>query len=355
MRKDTQAVLLLLVGATLLKISLAGTYLRYVTAGLLPLLVGTGLALVVVAGFTLWPEMRPAGGTQTGSGLAGPGEPDGDGTTAGSTAPGDAEPVSGGGAHRVGAHRAHAAYALHEGHRSDEIEAAALGVTDIPAFTGATMALPILSVDPAPPAAADRPGSGSGGGAGRDGGIGDDGDNVNGDDLDDGESGYDRGRAGWLLLVPALALLLFAPPALGSFQASRTGTALSTGAGSDFTVLPEGDPVRLGLLDYASRAVFDRGRTLTGRRVLLTGFVMAGPNGEPYLARMVVGCCAADGRPIKVGLTGNVPTDLQPDTWLEVEGGYIDHADRDPVNGELIPYLQVSAARAIAAPAEQYE
>ena len=60
-------------------------------------------------------------------------------------------------------------------------------------------------------------------------------------------------------------------------------------------------------------------------------------------------------RPVKVGLTGDVPVDLEPDTWLEVEGHYVEHADRDPLNGGLIPYLQVIRANPIAAPANPYE
>jgi uncharacterized repeat protein (TIGR03943 family) len=108
-------------------------------------------------------------------------------------------------------------------------------------------------------------------------------------------------------------------------------------------------------MDYAARAVFDRGRSLTGRQVLLTGFVIAGARGEPYLARLVVGCCAADARPIKIGLTGDLPGLLAPDHWIEVVGTYTDQADRDPVNGELIPYLHVVSVQDIQAPTEQYE
>jgi uncharacterized repeat protein (TIGR03943 family) len=115
-------------------------------------------------------------------------------------------------------------------------------------------------------------------------------------------------RIAWLLLQSALALLLFSPPALGSYQASRNGTALSVQANSDFPPLPDGDPVRISMLDYAGRAVFDKGRSLQGRRVPLSGFVIAGPNGQPYLARMVVSCCAADGRPVSIGLIGDLPS-----------------------------------------------
>jgi uncharacterized repeat protein (TIGR03943 family) len=161
--------------------------------------------------------------------------------------------------------------------------------------------------------------------------------------------------AGWFLVVPALLLVAFAPPALGSFQASRNGTALPRPGTSEFGPLAEGDPVRVSVLDYAARAVYDEGRTLVGRRVTLSGFVIAGPDGTPYLARMVVSCCAADARPVKVGLTGQVPGDLQPDQWVEVDGAYTGRTDRDPVNDEPIPYLVVEAVRTVAAPASGYE
>jgi len=174
-------------------------------------------------------------------------------------------------------------------------------------------------------------------------------------DREGGGHGHGEPRVGWLLLVPALALLLFAPPALGSYQASRNGTALSSQANSDFIPLPEGDPVRISVLDYASRAVFDQGRSLAGRRVTLSGFVIAGPTGEPYLARMIVSCCAADARPVKVGLAGDVPANLVPDQWIEVDGNYTDRVDRDPVNEDVIPFVQVAMVRTIAAPEFQYE
>ena len=163
------------------------------------------------------------------------------------------------------------------------------------------------------------------------------------------------GRAGWLLVVPALLLLVAPPPALGSFQATRNGTALDSAAYADFPPLPDGDPVRVSLFDYAGRAVFDQGQSLAQRRVTLSGFVIRGPNGETYLARMVMSCCAADARPIKVGLAGNVPANLDADDWLEVDGTYVDRSDRDPVNDEIIPYLDVAEFRALEAPESQYE
>jgi uncharacterized repeat protein (TIGR03943 family) len=264
MRKDAQAVLLLLLGGTLLKISFTGTYVRYVKAGLLPLLVIAGVVLVTVALATLWQVIRrPLRILVTGGG-------------------------------------AHAKAATHFKDAADDHPADETG--EIPDVHG-----------------------------------------------------HGEPRVGWLLLLPALALLLFAPPALGSYQASRNGTALSSRAESDFAPLPEGDPVKVSLLEYASRAVFDEGRSLEGRRVALSGFIIAGPNGQPYLARLVVACCAADARPIKVGLTGDVPSDLVADRWIEVVGTFTDRTDRDPVNEDVIPYLQVAETRDLPAPEQPYE
>jgi uncharacterized repeat protein (TIGR03943 family) len=260
-RKDAQAVVLLLVGGTLLKIGLAGTYVRYVKAGLLPLLLIAGVVLIAIAGVTLWQVVRAQGLLRR------------------------AEPA--------GARRGRGRHA------------------------GVAVRLERTAAE------------------------------VHHD--------HDEPRVAWLLLTPALALLMFAPPALGSYQASRNGTALGSQANSDFPPLGDGDPVRVSLLDYAGRAVFDQGRSLAGRNVTLSGFIIAGPKGEPYLARMIVTCCAADARPVKVGLAGDLPQGLAQGRWIEAVGTYTDRTDRDPVNSDVIPYLQVSTVRDIPAPELQYE
>lgn len=163
-------------------------------------------------------------------------------------------------------------------------------------------------------------------------------------------------RVGWLLLLPVLGLLLVSPPALGSYAAAQSGTALSDDqAALEYPPLPDGDPVSISVLDYASRAIFDRGVSLGQRRVRLTGFVAAGPDGAPMLVRIILSCCAADGRPIKVGLDGDAPTGLAPDTWIEAVGVYTDRTATDPVNGERIPFLRVQSWREVPAPKRPYE
>ncbi|GIF19963.1 putative repeat protein (TIGR03943 family) [Actinoplanes tereljensis] len=176
------------------------------------------------------------------------------------------------------------------------------------------------------------------------------------------DAGHDHGhshahepRIGWLLILPVLGLLLVAPPALGSFAAGKSGSVSATPVSdSDYPALPAGDPAPVSLLDYASRALFDEGKSLTGRNVRLTGFVTPAPDGSPMLARIVLSCCAADGRPIKLGLTGQVPQEVAADTWIEVVGVYSTQRGKDPVNEVDVAYLEVKTWQEIDQPKQPY-
>jgi putative membrane protein len=239
--RQAQGVLLFVAGGTVLRTSFTDLYLRYVKAGLRPLLLLTGIILIVAALATFWYELRAA----------------------------------------RAARRSPSGQAAREGHTHREP------------------------------------------------------------------------RVAWLVVLPVLALIAVLPPALGSYTADRTGTALQAPAG--FAKLPAGDPVRLSVADYAERAVYDHGHSLANRRVKLTGFITVAGRGEPILTRMILNCCAADALPIKVGLSGRVPSGLRPDTWLEVVGTSTATQIRDDVNNGPIPFIDVSEARPIPAPAGQYE
>jgi uncharacterized repeat protein (TIGR03943 family) len=250
--RQAQAAVLFLLGAALLHAGFTDLYLRYVKAGLQPLLLASGAVLIAAALATVWYEWRGRGGTGHDEGHAG-----------------------------------------EDGH--DE----------------------------------GHPG-------------------------DDGHGHVHREpRIAWLLVLPLLALILVAPPALGSYSAMRTGTALQQPYGYDR--LPDTGPLRLTVVDYASRAVYDHGRSLGGRRVEVTGFVALDRAGHPYLVRMALNCCAADAQPVKIALTGSVPPVLQPDKWLEVTGTYTARQTKDPVNGGPIPYLRITAAKPVPAPKDPYD
>ncbi|MEU0077543.1 TIGR03943 family putative permease subunit [Micromonospora tulbaghiae] len=172
------------------------------------------------------------------------------------------------------------------------------------------------------------------------------------------DDGHGHGRSGpavgWLLLLPALALLFVVPPALGADTAARAGSALTDDRDIAYPPLRPADPVELSLLEYGYRAVYDHGRTLRGRRIQLTGFLAPGPDGEPMLARIMLSCCAADGIPVKVGLRGDVP-EGPANTWTRATGRWIPHTAKDPVNDADLPYFQVETWEKIPAPVEPYE
>jgi uncharacterized repeat protein (TIGR03943 family) len=178
------------------------------------------------------------------------------------------------------------------------------------------------------------------------------------DKHEEDEHGNSDGRAhhepriAWLLVLPVFVLILVVPPALGSYAANRAGTALQPGL--IIATPPAGDPAPMSLLNYATLAVYDHGRSLGTRPVRITGFITVGSHGASYLTRMILTCCAADAQPIKVGLSGQVPATLQPDAWLEVTGTYTSTQATDGINGGPIPFIHVSQATPVPAPADPY-
>ncbi|MGW6731054.1 TIGR03943 family putative permease subunit [Streptomyces sp. NPDC055013] len=125
-------------------------------------------------------------------------------------------------------------------------------------------------------------------------------------------------RVAWLLLLPALSLLFYAPPALGAYTASREPSK-TVEERDHFDPLPATSPVPLTLTEFTSRVRQDRERDIEGRSVLLTGFVTPGAEGDGwYLTRLILSCCAADAQSVKVRIHG--ARDLPADTWVSVTG-----------------------------------
>ncbi|MFF2516414.1 TIGR03943 family putative permease subunit [Streptomyces sp. NPDC058086] len=68
MNRQAQAAVLFLVGAAVLHAGLTDLYLRYVKAGLRPLLLAAGVVLIVAAVATVWYERRGGSGSEGGGG-----------------------------------------------------------------------------------------------------------------------------------------------------------------------------------------------------------------------------------------------------------------------------------------------
>src|SRR5690606_11620128 len=120
--------------------------------------------------------------------------------------------------------------------------------------------------------------------------------------------------------------------------------------------VPDGrGPLRLGVGEYAARAVYDECRHLRGRPLRSTGFVTLGRDGAPSLGCMILYCCAADAQPVQIALTGDDPAVLPPHRWPEVTGTYTSRRTKDPVNDGPVPYVQVTASRPVPPPSEPYD
>ncbi|WP_244283090.1 TIGR03943 family putative permease subunit [Streptomyces flavidovirens] len=133
----------------------------------------------------------------------------------------------------------------------------------------------------------------------------------------DGHDHADVPGIAWLLAAPALVLLMFAPPALGSYTAARDSPKVVE-VYDHFKRLPAQGPVPLSLTEFTARVQQDRAKSLGGRTVVLSGFVTPGKNGTWDLTRLLVACCAADSQSLTVTMHG-VPAP-PPDTWVKVTG-----------------------------------
>ncbi|MET7682646.1 TIGR03943 family protein [Streptomyces sp. NPDC005423] len=140
-------------------------------------------------------------------------------------------------------------------------------------------------------------------------------------DTHDNGHGHDHSavpRVAWLLFVPALSLLFYAPPALGAYTAARAAPK-AVPREQSFDPLPATSPVPMTLTDFTSRVQQDKKLAIKGRSVRLTGFVTPVKGGGGWdLTRIIFSCCAADAQTVKVRIDGTEP--LAPNTWVAVTG-----------------------------------
>jgi uncharacterized repeat protein (TIGR03943 family) len=162
-----------------------------------------------------------------------------------------------------------------------------------------------------------------------------------------GHRGGGGDRVGWLLLAPIAALLLVAPPTLGSYGVGR-GARVDVRAGG--VVLPKitarDQPVRMTLLEFGQRAFDHDGASFNGATVQLTGFVVGSEAGGFRLARYEIACCAADAAPVVLRVVG--VRGPARDRWVTVTGTY------QPGGGD-VPVLAATNAIEIPPPRDPYE
>ncbi|WOX15739.1 TIGR03943 family putative permease subunit [Streptomyces sp. N50] len=162
-------------------------------------------------------------------------------------------------------------------------------------------------------------------------------------------------RIAWLLTLPALALLLFPPPALGSYSASREEAQRAAQGVGTFPALPAGKVLDISVAQYSSRAIYDTGHSLKGRTLRMTGFVTHGSGGTWYLTRLLVTCCAADATISKVEIRGDeVDGAPQTDSWVTVTGTWVPKGKLG-TDGAWPPILKATVVKQVKEPADPYD
>jgi uncharacterized repeat protein (TIGR03943 family) len=325
-RRETQNILLVLLGGALLKIALNGTYLNYVKPALQPWLILSGGTMVVLAGVAIVtdivkarraPAADPAPAT-TDPALAGT-TPLSAGTTPVSTG---TTPLSAGTAPPLA------------GTTPASSDPAPVDTASAKASPDPVLATAIAD-HPRDALAATGPHS-----------------------HDDGH-GHSHGaaRSAWMLLMPVLAIFLIAPPALGADSVNRAGgRTVASEQRQDqviktkFPPLPAGAVVPMRMADVATRAAWDSTNSLNGRTLELTGFVVHDPSGV-YLARLVITCCAADAMPVKARLVGT--EGLVDDEWITVTGKV--RPDSAVQADNYVPEFDVATVKKIPTPSDPYE
>ncbi|MEV5876372.1 TIGR03943 family protein [Streptomyces sp. NPDC052101] len=178
-------------------------------------------------------------------------------------------------------------------------------------------------------------------------------DHEPGDDLDHAH-GHDHSgapRIAWLLFLPAVSLLCYAPPALGAYTAARSSAKPVAVQRTGFAPLPATSPLPLTLTDFTKRVQQDRSRAVNGRIVQLTGFATPAEDDDGwYLTRIIFTCCAADSQTVKIRVYG---TEAPPaNTWLAVTGTW--HPEGTLGTKTAQAALDIKGTREIAQPVNAY-
>ncbi|MGW1051449.1 TIGR03943 family putative permease subunit [Streptomyces sp. NPDC002521] len=158
-------------------------------------------------------------------------------------------------------------------------------------------------------------------------------------------------RIAWLLFLPALSLLFYAPPALGAYTAARSNNKPVAVQRTGFAPLPATSPLPLTLTDFTKRVQQDRSRAIKDRVVQLTGFVTPAEDEDGwYLTRIIFTCCAADSQTVKIRVYGSEAPPAN--TWLAVTGTWHPQGALGTRTARVA--LDARATRPIAQPVNAY-
>ncbi|MEU6719539.1 TIGR03943 family protein [Nonomuraea sp. NPDC046802] len=165
-----------------------------------------------------------------------------------------------------------------------------------------------------------------------------------------GTPGAHAPRVAWLLAAPVFAIVMVAPPPLGSFAARLDDGASPPSPIAIYGELGHSGVTELTLGEFIGRAYAPSGSSLMGRKVRLTGFAVPSKTGW-YVTRMRINCCAADAMALEVAVHG-VPSPKE-NTWVQVTGTWIPRKGRP--SDTYVPAITASDVHSISPPTAPYE
>ncbi|WP_433525745.1 TIGR03943 family putative permease subunit [Nocardia pseudovaccinii] len=329
MKRETQNLLLLLIGSAVLWTTLDGNYLRYVKPSLYPFLLISSIGFILLALVAIFRDIRRSTASDEHANVHGHSDRHGHMNTSSPSDKHGGDDVLG----HASVHGRSDILGQANSHGDGDMLEGAFGGEDALSHANARSH-----------------------------------DDAFGHGAAQGDHEHGSGRAQWLLLAPVAALLLIAPPALGAGAAvtSSPVQVVPRDIAAEqpklwaFPPLPAEQAPRLPIVDLVDRAFQDSSHSLDGREVTISGFIIRPKDLEQQhpdtpdadLARVVITCCVADARYVLVHLSG-MPEVIEDDAWLEVRGVVeTGSAQRDP---DHTPTLVVTGYQRIEAPDRPYE
>ena len=158
----------------------------------------------------------------------------------------------------------------------------------------------------------------------------------------------------WLLLVPVVVIAFVVPPPIEAGDAALSSVSQPP-RDEPPPLLPADRAPEVSLPEVVLLASADSGTTPNDRLITVIGFKLTGLDGGPDLARVVMICCAADARLMRIHLTGpEVATaaSYPSKTWLRIEGRVVPGSASAETSFE--PTMTVTSVTRIEKPANPY-
>jgi len=164
------------------------------------------------------------------------------------------------------------------------------------------------------------------------------------------DDGHDRPRVAWLLVLPVFVVFIVQPPSLGSYVAEHQSDQPPPKRDVTLPQATDGKPMRLQIFEFIETAAYNSA-SLVDRPVRLVGFVSYDDDGNWYITRLSITCCAADAVSSRVQVVGK-PAPPR-DTWIDLVGTWVDPHVAN--TAKVKPQIQVRTMRTISKPQEPYE